>query len=69
MPLVFPPLDICENCGADPQVRGRPLVGLVETVSACIKQQERDEGVPRRPGGLPHLISAGIPHTGKLGGI
>jgi hypothetical protein len=32
-------------------------------------QQERDEGVPRRPGGLPHLTSAGIPPLGKLCGI
>jgi hypothetical protein len=44
---------------------GRPL----RDAQRLNPQEEWDEGVPHRPGGLPHLISAVIPSLGKLCGI
>jgi hypothetical protein len=67
--IVFPLSDICANSGADAHVRGRPPGRPLLAPKHPHPQKERDEGVPRRPGGLPHLISAGISPLGKLCGI
>jgi hypothetical protein len=65
------------NSGADahggaPWAR-RPAGRSLRDAQRLNPQQERDEGVPwpkgHPPGGLPHLISAGIPSLGKLCGI
>ena len=67
--IVFPLSDIYANSGADAHVRGRPPGRPLLAPKHPHPQKERDEGVPRRPGGLPHLISAGISPLGKLCGI
>jgi hypothetical protein len=58
--LVFPPLNICTNCGADPLVCGRrprrPASVYMMLISLF---RLRDEGVPRRPGGLPQCAQHG----------
>ena len=60
---------ICAKGGADAHVRGRPPGRPLRDAKPMNPQQERDEGVPRRPGGLPHLISAGIPDLQRPCGI
>ncbi len=71
--IVFPLSDICANSGADAHVRGRPPGRPLLAPKHPHSQKERDEGVlaqrAPRPGGLPHLISAGISPLGKLCGI
>jgi hypothetical protein len=67
--IVFPLSDIRANSGADAHVRGRPPGRPLLAPTHPHPQKERDDGVPRRPGGLPHLISAGISPLGKLCGI
>ena len=67
--IVFPLSDICANSGADAHVRSRPPGRPLLAPKHPHPQKERDEGVPRRPGGLPHLISEGISPLGKLCGI
>ena len=43
------------NCGADPLVcAGRPRPAARTTISAPCRGKQADEGVGRRPGGLPH---------------
>jgi hypothetical protein len=65
MPHSFPLEGIRVNGGADAHVRGRPP-GRPLLDAKPMAHQERDEGAPRRPGGLPHLTSAAIPVPGKL---
>jgi len=65
---LFSNLDGWQRREADPLVRSRPPGRPFAMVRVSSAMEKRHEGVPRRPGGLPHHL-CGIPLRRKLCGI
>jgi hypothetical protein len=68
--LLFPIADNLHNSwGGPPGPRPTPPSASRTLQAVGAVGEQRDEGVPRGPGGPPHHISAGFAVLGKLSGI